>query len=114
MAGITTDNAHNMVAALAILPWLCVLCFTHTLQLAVKEGLKVLAVAEVLNGCRKIVGHFKHSCVASRALEAALVRLGLSQHTLAQEVSTRRNSSYAMFSRIAKQQTANSAVQGFN
>ena len=110
VAGITTDNARNMVAALAQLPWIRVSCFAHTLQLAVKEGLKVPAVVEILARCRKIVGHFKHSCVASRALEAAQVRLGLHQHHLVQEVSTRWNSSYAMLSRIAEQQTAISAV----
>ena len=110
VAGITTDNARNMVAAVALLPWARVPCFAHTLQLAVKEGLKVPAVAEILTRCRKVVGHFKHSCVASRALEAAQVRLGLPQHHLIQEVSTRWNSSYAMLSRIAEQQTAISAV----
>ena len=110
VAGIITNNARNMVAALAQLPWIRVSCFAHTLQLAVKEGLKVPAVVEILARCRKIVGHFKHSCVASRALEAAQVRLGLHQHHLVQEVSTRWNSSYAMLSRIAEQQTAISAV----
>ena len=107
VAGITTDNARNMVAAVALLPWARVPCF---LQLAVKEGLKVPAVAEILTRCRKVVGHFKHSCVASRALEAAQVRLGLPQHHLIQEVSIRWNSSYAMLSRIAEQQTAISAL----
>ena len=71
----------------------CNMFHTHTLQLVVK-GLKVPAPAEVLSSCRKIVGHFKHSCVASRALEAAQIRLGLPQHHLLQEVSTRWNSSY--------------------
>ena len=57
--GITTDDAHNMVAARALLLWICVPCFTHTLQLVAKEGFKVPAPAEVLSSSRKIVGHFK-------------------------------------------------------
>lgn len=110
VAGCTTDNARNMVAALALLPWPRVPCIAHTLQLAVKEGLKVPAVVQVLGRCRKIVGHFKHSYVASRALEAAQDRLKLPKNHLIQEICTRWNSSYAMLSRIAEQQTAISAV----
>ena len=110
VAGCTTDNARNMVAALALLPWPRVPCFAHTLQLAVKEGLKVPAVAQLLGRCRKIVGHFKHSYVASRALEAAQERLGLPKNHLIQEVVTRWISSYAMLCRVAEQQKAISAV----
>ena len=89
MTGITSDNARNIVAALALLPWPRVSCFAHTLQLAVKEGLKVPTVEVLLGRCRKVVGHFKHSYMAMRALEAAQLRLGLPQHKLIQSVSTR-------------------------
>ena len=114
VTGITSDNARNIVAALALLPWPCVSCFAHTLQLAVKEGLKVPTVEVLLGHCRKVVGHFKHIYMAMRALEAAQLRLGLPQHKLIQSVSTRWNSSYDMLSRIAEQQTAISTVLAEN
>ena len=71
VAGITHDIAHNIVAALELLPWSHMPCFAHTFQMAVKEGLKVPPIEVLLARCRKVVGQFKHSCVASRALEAA-------------------------------------------
>ena len=110
VVAIATDNAANMVAAIRLLPWPRIPCVAHTLQLAVKEGLKLPAAHDVVVRCRKVVGHFKHSCIATRALEAAQDRLGLPQKQLVQEVPTRWNSTYAMLDRIIEQQTAISAV----
>ena len=66
---ITTDNARNIVAAMRLVQWKRHLCFAHTLQLGVKAGLTIPAVANILASCRKIVGHFKHSYLAQNALE---------------------------------------------
>ena len=77
VSGVTTDNASNMMAALVLLPWPRMLCFALILQLAVKDGLKVQAVADILTRCKKIVGHFKHSLVARAALEVTQKILGL-------------------------------------
>ena len=110
VTGVTTDNTSNMVAALVLLPWPRMPCFAHTLQLAVKDGLKVQAVADILTRCKKIVGHFKPSLVASAALEETQKRLGLPKKKLVQEVPTRWNSSYTMLSCLVEQQVAVSAV----
>ena len=53
MTEITSDNARNIVEALALLLWPRVSCFAHTLQLAVKEELKVPTVEVLLGRCRK-------------------------------------------------------------
>ena len=66
---ITTDNARNIVAAMRLVQWKRHPCFAHTLQLGVKAGLTIPAVANILASCRKIVGHFKHSYLAQNALE---------------------------------------------
>ena len=58
VVAIATDSAANMVAAVQLLPWPRLPCIAHTLQLAVQEGLKVPAVAEVTGRCKKLVGHF--------------------------------------------------------
>ena len=61
VAAVVHDNASNVVLDCALLNnWGDLLCFAHTLQLAVNAGLS-LAILNRLSGmCRKIVGHFKH------------------------------------------------------
>ena len=39
LSGITTDNGSNIVLATSILNWPRIACFSHTLQLAVKQPL---------------------------------------------------------------------------
>lgn len=85
VVAIATDSASNMVAAAQLLPRPRVLC---TAQLVLQEGFTP-AVAKVTCRCRELVGQFKHSYTANRALEAAQVRLGLPQKQLIREVHTR-------------------------
>ena len=62
---VLRDNGANIVKALtdASLPHFG--CFAHTLQLVVHDGvLSQRAVIDILSSCRKIVGHFRHSCLA--------------------------------------------------
>lgn len=70
VAAVTTDNASNMVKAVVeVLQWEHIGCFTHTLQLAVKVGLALPAVAELLIHCRQMVAHFHRSTVAQNAFK---------------------------------------------
>ena len=64
-------------------------CFGHTMNLAVKKGLAVAGLGNVLSKCRKLVSHFNHSCLAKDALKAKQVQLGLPQKSLKQDVDTR-------------------------
>ena len=59
---------------------------------------------------RKLVGHFKHSAVATTALKEKQHRLGIPQHCLIQDVTTRWNSTFVMFERLSEQKVAIYAV----
>ena len=46
-------------------------CAAHTLQLSIKKGFECNSVIKVLiRGANHLVGHFKHSTVATKVLEA--------------------------------------------
>ena len=110
LSATTTDNARNVVGAIHLLNWRHIPCFENTLQLGVQAGLRLSSVSVVVARARKIVGHFKHSCVASTALLDKQKALKLPEHKLIQEVITRWNSTFEMLECILEQQTAISAV----
>ena len=63
---IIRDNAANMVKAMVDGGYSHFGCFAHSLQLIVHDSvLSQRAVVDTLAVCRKIVGHFKHSPLAS-------------------------------------------------
>lgn len=64
-------------------------CAAHTLQLAVNNALKLESIACVIQKARKIVGHFKHSALATQELHKTQVKLNLPQETLIQNCPTR-------------------------
>ena len=91
---VLRDNGTNMVKALndAGLPHYG--CFVHTLQLIIHDGvLSQRAVNDLMASCRRIVGHFSHSCLAYSRLREIQENLGLPQHRLIQEEPTRWNQS---------------------
>lgn len=55
---------------------------------------------DVLKKCRTLVGHFKHSVLASEKLRQLQVQMGLSQLKVKQDVTTRWNSSLHMMERL--------------
>ena len=111
LVATTTDNGRNVVSAVVThLQWQHLACAAHTLQIAVKSGLSLQPVSDVLKRCRKLVGHFRHSIVVQNLLEEKQERLELPKHKLIQEVSTRWNSTYEMLKRITEQHAAISAV----
>ena len=85
-------------------------CFAHTLQLAVNAGLSLAMLKRLSGMCRKIVGHFKHSAVAMGALRERQKSMNIPQHCLIQDVTTRSNSTYFMYERLAEQRWAIYAV----
>ena len=102
-----TDNAANMKKAMTDGGYNHVGCFAHTLQLVVQDGiLSQRYVNDILANCRRIVGHFKHSQLASSQLKTIQSSLGLPQHRLKQDVATRWNSSLYMLESILSQKVA--------
>ena len=61
---------------------------------------------DTLAVCRKIVGHFKHSSTAYSRFNTIQQNLGLLQHQLQQDVSTRWNSTLYMLQVVAEQKMA--------
>lgn len=64
---VVHDNASNMINAGENLQNIKehVKCAAHTLQLAVNDALQLESVACVIQKARQIVGHFKHSALAT-------------------------------------------------
>ncbi|KAK0151805.1 Zinc finger BED domain-containing protein 1 [Merluccius polli] len=105
------DNAANIVAANrpTRVSWVSVACFAHTLQLAINDGF-ALYLNRVISAAGKLVGHFNHSTVASKALQKKQEQMGLASHRLIQSCKTRWNSVCDMFDRLVEQRWAVAAV----
>ena len=97
IAGITTDNAANMVnAATEHLQRAHTTCAGRTLQLCVKPALEICAVEDVISCVKKVVTFFHRSYKAKEELATKQQQLGLKNHSLIQAVDTRWNSSFQM------------------
>lgn len=67
-----SDSGANMKAAIRLLDWPRFPCTAHMINLAVKAGIEAkdnLPIKKVLEKCRGIVGHFKHSSIATHQLK---------------------------------------------
>lgn len=51
----------NITAAIEMLEVPDLPCFSHTLQLAVEQGLKLPEVSKITDRCKRLVTHFNHS-----------------------------------------------------
>jgi hypothetical protein len=110
VCAVVHDNAANMLRMHNVLvlnhecnTWEHVPCAAHTLQLAVRAGLKIEAVDELLTACRRIVSHFRHSSRATVALRNEQIAQKAPVHELAQAVATRWNSDLQMLQRLEEQ-----------
>ncbi|CAM4672977.1 unnamed protein product [Leuciscus chuanchicus] len=103
------DNAKNIVADNRGVDWHSVSCFAHTLQLAINDGFS-LFLNRVISAAAKLVSHFNHSSVATKALETKQQQMKLPPHKLIQSCKTRWNSVCDMFERLLEQRWAVTAV----
>ena len=101
ISAITTDNGTNIVAALEIVQWKRMPCFSHTLQLAVEVVLTLPEVSRALARCRHLVAH---SAKSTYLLKQKQVNLHQKTLALVQDISTRWNSAYYMAERLLSQQ----------
>jgi len=101
---VVTDNAKNVLNAVSSLTNVTekndLTCSAHTLQLAVNNGLKYEKIEKLIELSSKIVGHFKHSNLATQCLKAKQDQLGLPTECLIQSCKTRWNSVFMMLDRL--------------
>jgi len=71
-------------------------CAAHRLQLCIEEGLLVTTIARAIGAAKKLIGHFRHSALASDALQIRQEAMGSPQRKLQQDRPTRWNSNYYM------------------
>lgn len=87
VCAVVHDNAANIVSALnkstEVKESVC--CFAYALQLCINKGLDIENIQQLITKCSAIVGHFKHSNVATDALKEAQNHIeGLPNHKLIQ------------------------------
>ena len=106
------DNASNITLANtpAFVDWQSCPCFAHTLQLSILDGMTTAKVDEIVPACNKLVAHFHHSTVATKAHEEKQRLLMVPKHRLIQSCGTRWNSVCAMFERLHEQRSSIAAV----
>lgn len=102
---VVHDLAAKMELCLSILEkegWSSLHCSAHCLQLCFKAGFEMRAISNLPAASRKLVGHFKHSVVATQGLLQKCTQMNQPYLKVVQEVSTRSNSSYYMLQRLIK------------
>ena len=100
----TVDNASNIHKCMdTVLAWPYLHCFAHTLNLAVKAGLCIERIHQVVSRCSRLVAFFRRSSNAAYKLLDKLKALGCPTHALVQDVATRWNSTFDMLERVYEQ-----------
>lgn len=94
LCAATADNGSNIVLATEILGWPRMPCFSHTLQVAVEQAVSLPEVSKALACCQHLVTHFNHSSKSTYLLKRKQEDLHHPQHSLIQDVATRRNSAF--------------------
>ncbi|KAL7882925.1 hypothetical protein SRHO_G00005830 [Serrasalmus rhombeus] len=106
------DNARNIVQANnpTRVSWKSVACFAHMLNLAVNDGFAAAGVSRAIVAAGRLVKHFHHSTIATKALEEKQQQMSLPPHRLIQSCKIRWNSVCDIFQRLVEQRWAVSAV----
>ena len=122
-SGLTHSHTHTLSPSLSSafhlgeilfddLKWESVTCAAHHLQNAIKDGLSSSGrLLEVLSAkARKLVGHFKHSALATNDSNNQLRAMGEKVKKVVQDCPTRWNSAYLMLERLVELRVAVSLV----
>ena len=103
IGALVTDNAANMLVAAREAGMIHISCYSHTIQLAIEDGLKMPTILKALAHARRLVGHFSHSVASVEALKTQQIMMGNNKPLLLiQDVQTRWNSQYLMITRLLK------------
>lgn len=83
--------------------WVSIVCVAHRLQNAVKHAIDKQSMQKILAKYRRLVGHFKHSALATDGLIKKQKTLGFKKSLrVVQEVATRWNSTFYMMQRLVE------------
>ena len=85
-------------------------CAAHRLQLCVQEGLSVSAISKAVGAAKKLVGHFRHSALASNELKKRQEEMGKPPKKLQQDCPTRWNSTFYMIKSLLENRWPVTAV----
>ncbi len=108
---VITDNGANMVVSVSKAGWAHYSCFSHTLNLVVKDFIKALPdLLDIQQRCSTIVAFFHHSTRAAERLREIQKQLKFSEHKVIQSVETRWNSVFYMLERLVEQKEAVTTV----
>ena len=101
---VVHDHAANMMCALRMLHdrhgWESSPCAAHRLQLCLIPGLAITAIDRLVVAARKLVGHFKHSTLATQELEKRQLQMNIEKKKLINDCATRWNSTFYMLERL--------------
>lgn len=100
---MVSDNAEVMKCTARILKLFWFGCYPHTLNLVVKDALKLPQCSALLTDVRNISSHFKRSCKASDRLRDIQKNMKMPQHRMKRDCETRWSSTYDMLERFTEQ-----------
>lgn len=95
---VISDNAANITKAIRLCGWNHIPCFAHSLNLMVQAGMD--AIKDTQAKVKSIVEYFKRSSHAAERLRQMQKQMECPEVVLKQDVVTRWNSTYEMFSRV--------------
>ncbi|XP_051778436.1 E3 SUMO-protein ligase ZBED1-like [Erpetoichthys calabaricus] len=99
-----SDNASNIIKAIKILKWTHHPCLAHTINLFVRDALKVMK--PTVDKVKAIVEFFHRSTTATEKLKSTQRQMGMPELKLKQECITRWNSTFHMLKRILESKDA--------
>ncbi|GAA6217461.1 zinc finger BED domain-containing protein 4-like [Lates japonicus] len=99
-----SDNAANITKAIKILKWTHHPCLAHTLNLMIRDALKV--VKPTMDKVKAVVEFFHESTVAAQRLKSTQCQMGMPELRPKEECATRWNSTFYMLKRILETKDA--------
>ena len=83
--------------------WESLRCVAHTLQLCFDfQHLQFSSISRLVGAARKLVGHFKHSVLATEELKKREAQMNMTEMKLLQDCPTRWNSTFYMLERLVQ------------
>lgn len=110
-------TVHDNAAAMNLALELCeqspkdIGCTGHTLQLAIKTDLILPEITKAIDVARRVVGHFRHSSVATCALKEKQSQLRIKPNKLQNDSAVQWNSTFVLLERLHEQRVPVQSVR---